>query len=553
MVNDVFIIYVGTNNLINLSIQTFFWILLISFIRKNKFSKQNYSFDYFVSLIATSYFVTFMIYAEKRFYDSKIYLLDSTNNFTYLYIFSLILLLLICTTTVLRQREAQILNYLPFIYLIISVYTGFNFSFFFIIFIFYGILSLFKKNFNKSFNRFYLLFGSIWILNASNRYYFEPGKLRGFTSSMYDFNSVMSWTIAIFLIVNGILFLFKLSKKSLDINKVLNSFSISSLLILLFGYIGANVPIFNFLNYFYAGQQRFSIREINPFVQNEWGEKVSWRGYYSSAESIGEFYGLVIVLLIFYLIENKKLTKFNYIVLFFTSFGLYFSNNRTAFVLICLFISYFLVKKIKTNNYFKILISILTLISLGLVVGYQNLTLPYNFASEIMLLEAKNYKYDSITSSFLEFSIRSLENELLFSSILSFIGYVAYLLNRAELWGIFIARYNPSDIEVLFGSGSMNFGQLYGETLINKTESLFLPHSSFLSIIIFCGLFGLICLLSLLVFKIYQSNYLNYKGYFLIVYIVFNLIKNDTINYLPSFSLYLLLFLIIFNFDNSNF
>ena len=40
------------------------------------------------------------------------------------------------------------------------------------------------------------------------------GKLRGFTSSVYEFNSVLSWTIGVFLIINGLLFFYsKIYKK----------------------------------------------------------------------------------------------------------------------------------------------------------------------------------------------------------------------------------------------------------------------------------------------------------------------------------------------------
>ena len=36
--------------------------------------------------------------------------------------------------------------------------------------------------------------------------------------------------------------------------------------------------------------------------------------------------------------------------------------------------------------------------------------------------------------------------------MLSF-GQVAYFVNRSELWGIFLARFNPEYLNVFFGSG----------------------------------------------------------------------------------------------------
>jgi len=192
----------------------------------------------------------------------------------------------------------------------------------------------------------------------------------------------------------------------------------------------------------------------------------------------------------------------------------------------------------------KKITGVATLFLTGLVVsyiiGFQNLTLPYSFTSEIIVAEAINYRFDNITSSFLEFAIRSRESEYIFSYIYSFIGFIAYLLNRAELWGIFTSRYNPSDLEILFGSGPLNFGQLYGEILIGETRSLLLPHSSLLSALTFSGLLGIFSILIFVIFRLFKNRKLtNIQGLYLITFIGINLIKNDTLNYFASFSLYM--------------
>ena len=57
------------------------------------------------------------------------------------------------------------------------------------------------------------------------------------------------------------------------------------IVILFLGYLGANFPLLNFFNYYYFGQQKFGINLGNPFIFNEWLEKVSWRGFFSSAET----------------------------------------------------------------------------------------------------------------------------------------------------------------------------------------------------------------------------------------------------------------------------
>ena len=71
LINDVFIIYVGTNSLVNLVIQGLFWIILISFVKKRTVKNISNNKYYYFSLISSSYFLTYMIYAEKRYYDTN--------------------------------------------------------------------------------------------------------------------------------------------------------------------------------------------------------------------------------------------------------------------------------------------------------------------------------------------------------------------------------------------------------------------------------------------------------------------------------------------------
>ena len=47
--------------------------------------------------------------------------------------------------------------------------------------------------------------------------------------------------------------------------------------------------------------------EANLFKFDQWYEKMAWRGYFSSAETAGEFYGIAIMFLIFPILKYKKL------------------------------------------------------------------------------------------------------------------------------------------------------------------------------------------------------------------------------------------------------
>jgi len=552
LVNDVFIIYVGTNTFVNLVIQGLFWITLVSFIKKRTIKNIFINKYYYISIISSSYFLTYMIYAEKRYYETKFYLLNLNDKLSYFFIFVLLSILMKVLVDTFLPRQSVLINYFPFLYLFVGVFGGYNFTIYAFFLTFLGSYSILTKNTNRYFNKIYLLFSTIWVLNASNRYSFAPGKLRGFTSTVYDFNAVLSWTVFVFLIVSGLSFFYRTNKKYINIYSITNSFCFTSTFVVLLGYIGANFPIVNFLNYFYSGQQRFGIRTTNPLIVNEWGEKISWRGYYSSAESIGEFYGIAIILLIYLFFKLKRFSILHSVGFLSSVLGLYFSNNRTVFVLVFVAVLILIYKEYRIKKFIGITTLFLTGLVLTYIVGFQNLTLPYSFTSEIIVAEAINYRFDNITSSFLEFTIRSRENEYFFSYIYSFVGFIAYLLNRAELWGIFTSRYNPSDIEILFGSGPLNFGQLYGEIIIENTRSLLLPHSSMLSALTFTGLLGILSILIFVIQRMYKNRKsINFQGFYLIMFIGINLIKNDTLNYFASFSLYLFFLFAIISIKNN--
>jgi len=110
-------------------------------------------------------------------------------------------------------------------------------------------------------------------------------------------------------------------------------------------------------------------------------------------------------------------------------------------------------------------------------------------------------------------------------------------LNRSEMWGIFFARYNPTFIEVLVGSGPLTLGQLYDEIKIDDLESFLLPHSSLLSYLVYFGLIPLIFVLYKL-FKIAVKNKNNFMFSSVFIFIFLNVIKNDSLNYFSNFLFY---------------
>ena len=159
-----------------------------------------------------------------------------------------------------------------------------------------------------------------------------------------------------------------------------------------------------------------------------------------------------------------------------------------------------------------------------------------------ILLDEKNYIEASNSYKFLVNRFTNNFNLPFIPNLLALISVVSLIINRTEMWGIFIAKYDPNLIETIFGSGPLQLNEyLYGENVFldvptYKLESLFLPHSSLLDVLIFFGAGGLLILISYILFTLYKSSKTNIF-YFPSIFLVINLLKSDSILYLNSFLL----------------
>jgi hypothetical protein len=441
------------------------------------------------------------------------------------------------------------MNYLPYLFLFTGIFSGYNLVLYSIIFLFYGLVSLTEQKGSKIFNSVFLILSLWWLYNTKGSFFFSPGKIRGFTSSIYEFNASLFWIIFSFLLLKGLWKVYTLNKDSFSILLFTKNLSLVSFFLILFGNLGSNFPIINFFNYYFFGLQRYGVDLNNPFAFDEFLVKISWRGLFPSSETIGEFYGICLMFIMFVIIENKQLTKFHYLGIFSSALGLYFSDNRTAIILIFFIIifSFLRTTKFYQIQKYKIGITTITLGLLLLTLTLQSETWAesYKFMSESLIFKARVFQFDSIYSSFL-LLINNPESSVIFSSFLSFFGFVSYLLNRSEMWGLFIARYNPTFSELLIGSGPLNFGQLYGETVINSPESFLLPHSSVLSYVVFIGILPLMLLVVALFYLLLKNRH-NFKFVAFSLYVFINIFKNDSLNYFSTFTLYTLLFLLLYN------
>lgn len=397
-------------------------------------------------------------------------------------------------------------------------------------------------NFDGTINKKILLVLSIltfaWTVNGiGGNFFLKPDKIRGFTSSFYDYDVVISWSLIFFLSLFGIYYLTISTKNYINFEDFKKSLLASTIPILIFGYLGANAPGLNFLSFYYFGQQKPTTTQINPLAFNEWNEKLAWRGFSSSAESIGEFFGLAILFCIFTMIASKKLDLINSLFLFVASVGLYFSNNRASF-LMCIFgLVVYLNTKLNIKNSRKAVILLASVIVAVLFIGIDNFTYVYSYQS--IFIQANNYSLDGYSSSFVNLLNEKYFEDIFFTLFFSIFSFIGFIFNRSELWGIFFSRYNPNYFEYLFGSGPINFGQFYGEVSIGETPSFLMPHSSYLSLLVFFGLIGTFGLLIWFIFKLFQAkNRSSLYGFIFVLFIFVNLIKSDSLNYFNSLILY---------------
>ena len=300
-------------------------------------------------------------------------------------------------------------------------------------------------------------------------------------------------------------------------------------------------------------------------------------------EIVSEFYG--VILLIVFISLFYKIYKINTTMIFLLPIivlGLYRSNNFASFIsLIVLIIFVVLVNsrkyKIRKSFYNKLLLTVLVFFGVFIFSSFD-----YEYASTELLYEAtlhhdfytdtNDYRsYKRIEEKMIERDLNSilLNNENnqkasstyklmlniftqelnipLIPNVVAILSFVSLLINRTEMWGIFIAKYNPNFFESLFGYGPLQLNKyLYSHKVNldvpkNEVNSLFLPHSSVLDILIFFGFFGLITL-TILFIKFCFNLPKNNVFYLPTIFFVINFFKSDSILYVSS--LIFLIFLI---------
>jgi len=553
-INHVFYISVGSNSIINLILQTSFWLLLISLIKTDK-KDIKYTFKLFFSIFCSSLLLTFGMLAEKRFYSQSLYFLDLDKVSTFYQIFSYVLFTQFFSFFVFVKRQRKLIYFIPFTFIFLALFNGFNLYLYTSFFLTFGLYSFLNtKNKQSSLNWVFVFYISFWCYQAINNYYYlKPDKVRGLTSTMYSFSSILYWSLITIFFIYGIYKFFYESAYSFKLEKIRNNLLITSFGLVVLSIFSASMPIFNFLTYYYFGLTKYATDNQDLFGRNEWAEKIAWRGMFPSAETLGELFAFTFLIFIICFINNIETKVPLYFFSIFSLIGLYVSNNKAAFfsLIVC-----FLLKILNTYNihkltkYFFILVSFIFFIFL---VRLENLLLSLDFAANNMVGTGYAYGFENSRSSAIKFLIDLKDTNSFFYLIFNFIGLVGFYINRSELWGLFFARHNPSFYEVLLGTGPFNLGRHYGDIKLQETRSFLLPHSSLLNIYLYFGLILLLVLIFYLIFNIYKVKKIDFDLYLIGIFLMLNIIKSDSILYSPSLIMYIVFFLIIIRKNNKSY
>ena len=543
-----FYISIGTNTILNLFLQSIFWLLLISlFPKKKDFELKN---SIFFSNSFTAFIICVVIYAEQRYYSKVLFELDINKNRTLLFLFVYFFFIGFFSFYVIQSRDDNLLNFLPFTYILIGVYSGMNIYFLTIFFCIIGTSKILKdKKIRKYFSLINILV-FFWAFNAVGlNYYLKPDKIRGLSSTAYNFLSVSSWSYLMIISILGMYVFVSERKVIFKLEKLKNNFILTSIIMIIFGYIGSSMPVINFYNYYFFGQTKYGTDDQNLFGVNFWGETEAWRGYFPSAETIGEFFALGLILIFLTRKSNKKFERILILGVPTLIIGLYASNNKAALIslLLCFALSISYENKLKTST--KLLLVFPVLFVLGYFIRFENFLYSLNFSTNKMIEMGIGYGNESFRSSSINYLQNLDESFFLIRLIILIFGFFAFLINRSELWGIFFARYNPETIETFFGSGPFILANHYSEINILDKKlytgtplGFLLPHSSILSIMLFFGLIGLLIFFVYVFYILNKGRKTNTSMFLICLFILLNILKSDSILYMPSFFLYLTMF-----------
>ena len=568
-VNDSFMVSVGTNTSGNLIIQSLIWLSFFMLIPKDKKNnKLNSRLFIFIPLI-----FIFQYVVESRFYNRTNFFYNNDFSLSNYYLIGNLIFYTFIAMVIkdgFVTRYNNLINFIPFIFLISGTFSGMNLNIYLIILCFFGVLNFSINQKITTFDLLYFILSIGWILNLDqNDFFFDGDKLRGFTNTELTRQSQIFWIIIFYLSLKGLIFLINSTVQYFNFEVFIRNSLIAGSLVCFLGIIGAMYPLGNFLNFYIFGQNKRGMKEFSSIAGN------TWRGFAPSAESIGEFYGFIIILVFLYIYKYRKIPSKKYILLLVPIvYGLYRSNNFASILSILLIVLLsILVHNYLFEKYKRIIIVCLILFITGGFYYFTQLR-TYEYLSTELVYEAtlhQNFYPRSDTySSYLQIEKKMIERDLntllideenrknasssykllvnlltvnfnipLVPNIVALISMISLIINRTEMWGIFIAKYNPSFVEVVIGNGPLQLNKYLYDHKIRldvpkeKLESLYLPHSSVLDLYIYFGIFAFL-IMGYGIYLIYKNFNQKNIFMFLSIFLILNIIKSDSILYIHS-------------------
>ena len=304
-------VWISKNMHMDLLVQSIFWLILFSFIPKTK-QKKLYVNNVLV-LVSTLIFYLHL-YGEKYFYksisrDYDIELfsyefsgeLYTENYFLYGYLLSIFAIVFVFKDLV-EHRIGNLINYLPYVFLIYGTFSTLNLNIYLIFFSFLGLVAIKSKKLNLKISLFYLGISTVWVFNyTESEILFDVDKLRGFINSSQTISSLIYWVVIYFLFIVGINFTIKKKIETYDNKIIKRNFLISSSGILFIGIISSFSTFANYLTFYFFGLNKFPMRSFQSIEGN------TWRGIAPSAE--GMWRVLCICSIVYFTFFNKCQNK----------------------------------------------------------------------------------------------------------------------------------------------------------------------------------------------------------------------------------------------------
>jgi hypothetical protein len=392
--------------------------------------------------------------------------------------------------------------------------------------------------------------------------------------------------VIIFLTIHGLFYLIKINIKDFDINNFKTIFLFAGSFVVVFGVLSSLNNLFNFILVYLFGLNKPPIKTLASVTGG------SWRGFLPSAELAGEFFAVCLIVAFYVYLKNKiKFNNFELIGTFICFYGLFRSNNVAAFLSLILFsiLLYVLLgnKNLIRSKYFYLTIFIFfaafiflnfntysessrLLINEAVLHSdlfqyennYTNMVMKKKYFEEndyltLMQLD-NNYKRASSSLLYLINLYTPSFNIYLIPNVVGLISFVSLLINRTELWGVFLAKYNPNFIESIFGYGPYQFSNyLYNHKIkldfpYPKSTSLFLPHSSFLDLLLFGGVLSIL-IITFSILKNYKKiDFKNNIFSLLFAFFILNFLKSDGVLYIQGLVFVLSTYYLTFKIEHLN-